>query len=129
MPSLFKRVFVQNFPLKLSSLALAIGLWLNVARSPVSEVEMRVPIEFQNFPGDLEIDSATFTEAQIRVRGPERLVTRLRSPDVSAHVDLSAVGPGSRTFDLSPRNVRVPDGLEVVQIVPGQFQLSFDHRI
>jgi YbbR domain-containing protein len=129
MPSLFKRVFHQNLTLKLTSLGLAIALWLTVARSPVSEVEMKVPIEFQNFPGDLEIDSATFTEAQIRVRGPERLVTRLRSPDVSAHVDLSAVAPGSRTFDLSPRNVRVPDGLEVVQIVPGQFQLSFDHRV
>jgi YbbR domain-containing protein len=129
MPSALRRIFVQNFGLKLMSLLLAIGLWLAVARSPVSEVEMRVPIEFQKIPENLEIDSASFTEAQIRVRGPDRLVTRLRSTDVGAHVDVSSGVPGSRTFDLTPQNVRVPQGLEVVQIVPGQFQLSFDSRM
>src|SRR5262249_35148038 len=44
-------------------------------------------------------------------------------------VDLAAVHPGSRTFDLTSRNVHVPQDLEVVQIVPGQFQLSFDTRL
>jgi YbbR domain-containing protein len=48
---------------------------------------------------------------------------------VRAEIDLSAVRPGSRTFDLTSRNVRVPQDLEVVQIVPGQFQLSFDNRM
>jgi YbbR domain-containing protein len=129
MTNPLRRIFVHNFGLKLISLWLAIGLWLVVARSPLSEVEMRVPIEFQKIPENLEIDSASFTEAQIRVRGPERLVSRLRSTDVGAHVDVSAGVPGSRTFDLAPQNVRVPQGLEVVQVVPGQFQLSFDNRM
>src|SRR5215470_13179156 len=104
MASVFRRVFVQNFWLKLISLLLAIGVWLVVARSPISEVEMRVPIEFQRIAENVEIDSASFTEAQIRVRGPERLVRRLRSADVSAHVDLSGVIPGTRTFDLDVHN-------------------------
>ena len=129
MPSLLRRTFVQNVGLKLISLLLAIGLWMVVVvRDPVAEVEMKVPIEFHNVPESLEIDSASFTEAQVRVRGPGRLVHRLRSGDVRAEIDLSAVHPGSRTFDLSSRNVRVPQDLEVVQIVPGQFQLSFDDR-
>jgi YbbR domain-containing protein len=128
MPSLFKRIFLQNFGLKVMSLLLAIGLWLAVARSPVVEVVMKVPIEFKRVPENLEIDSASFTEAQIRVRGPERLVNRLRSTDVGAYVDLSAVAPGTRTFDLTS-NVTVPHGLEVVQVDPTQFQLSFDNRM
>jgi len=128
MPNLLKRVFVQNFGLKLVSLLLASGLWLVVARSPVVEVVMKVPIEFKNVPDRLEIDSASFTEAQIRIRGPERLVNRLRSTDVSAHVDLATVVPGIRTFELTS-NVSVPYGLEVVQVDPTQFQLSFDYRM
>jgi YbbR domain-containing protein len=128
MASLLKRVFVQNFGLKLISLLLAAGLWLVVARDPIAEVELRVPIEFHNVPENLEIDSASFTEAQVRVRGPGRLVHRLRSTDVRAEIDLSDVRPGSRTFDLTSRNIRVPQDFEVVQIVPGQFQLSFDNR-
>ena len=83
MTSLLKRVFVQNFGLKLISLLLASGLWLAVARSPVVEVVIKVPIEFKSVPDNLEIDSASFTEARIRVRGPERQVNRLRSIPIS----------------------------------------------
>jgi len=129
MPSLFKRVFVQNFGIKLISLLLAIGLWLVVSRDPVAEMELQVPIEFRNVPQNLEIDSASFTQAQVRVRGPGRLIHRLRATDVRAEIDLASVKPGSRTFDLTSRNVRVPQDLEVVQIIPSQFQLSFDDRM
>src|SRR6202023_1556408 len=119
---------VHNIGLKLVSLLLAIGLWTVVARDPIAEVEMKVPIEFHNLPDNLEIDSASFTEAQIRVRGPERVIHRLQAADLHAEVDLASVQPGERTFDLTSRQVRVPQDLEVVQIIPGQFHLSFDNR-
>jgi len=124
----FQRIFVHNIGLKLVSLLLAIGLWLAVARDPVAEVEMRVPIEFRNLPDSLEIDSASFTEAQIRVRGPGRVIHRLQVADVRAEIDLASVRPGERTFDLTGRQVHVPQEVEVVQIIPGQFHLSFDNR-
>jgi diadenylate cyclase len=126
--SFFQRIFVHNIGLKLVSLLLAIGLWTVVARDPIAEVEMKVPIEFHNLPDNLEIDSASFTEAQIRVRGPERVIHRLQAADLHAQVDLASVQPGERTFDLTSRQVRVPQDLEVVQIIPGQFHLSFDNR-
>jgi len=125
--SFFQRTFVHNIGLKVVSLLLAIGLWLVVARDPIAEVEMKVPIEFQNFPASLEIDSANSTEAQIRVRGPERLIHRLQAADVRAEIDLASVRPGERTFDLNGQ-VHVPQDLEVVQIKPSQFHVSFDNR-
>jgi len=126
--SFFQRIFVHNIGLKLVSLLLAIGLWTVVSRDPIAEVEMRVPIEFHNLPDNLEIDSASFTEAQIRVRGPERVIHRLQAADLHAEIDLASVQSGERTFDLTSRQVRVPQDLEVVQIIPGQFHLSFDNR-
>jgi diadenylate cyclase len=128
MPSFVQRTFVHNIGLKLVSLLLAIGLWLVVARDPIAEVEMKVPIEFHNLPENLEIDSASFTEAQIRVRGPERVIHRLQVTDVRAEIDLASDRPGERTFDLTGRQVHVPQDVEVVQIYPGQFHLSFDNR-
>ena len=128
MASLFQRTFVQNFGLKVMSLLLAVGMWFVVARSPIAEVEMRVPIEFQSLPENLEIDSANYTQAQIRVRGPERVIHRLEASDVRAEINLANVGPGERTFDLTPRQVHVPQDLEVVQVIPTQFQLSLDTR-
>jgi YbbR domain-containing protein len=126
--SFFQRIFVHNFWLKLVSLLLAIGLWMVVARDPIAEVEMKVPIEFRNLPDTLEIDSASFTEAQIRVRGPERVIHRLGVADVRVEIDLADVRPGERTFDLTGRQIRVPQDVKVVQIIPGQFHLSFDNR-
>jgi YbbR domain-containing protein len=126
--NIVRRFLLHNIGLKLVSLALAVGLWANVARDPISEVELRVPIEFHNLPANLEVDSANFTEAQIRVRGPGRLIHQLQAGDVRAEIDLAAVNPGERTFDLTARHVHVPQDLEVVQIIPGQFHLSFDTR-
>src|SRR5271165_6046978 len=99
-----QRLFVHNLGLKVVSVLLAFGLWLVVARDPVAEVEMRVPIEFHNLPDNLEIDSANFTEAQIRLRGPERVIHRLQIADVRAEIDLASVAPGERTFDLTARH-------------------------
>jgi YbbR domain-containing protein len=133
MPSLmrrsfFHRAFVHNIGFKVVSLLLAIGLWMVVARDPVAEVEVRVPIEFHNLADNLEIDSTNSTEVQIRVRGPERVIHRLQAEDVHVEINLATVRPGERTFDLSSRQIQVPQDLEVVQIIPGQFHLSFDER-
>jgi YbbR domain-containing protein len=126
--SFFQRTFVHNIGLKLVSLLLAIGLWLVVAHDPPAEIEMKVPLEFRNLPVNLEIDSASFTEAQIRIRGPERVIHRLQPADVRAQIDLAYAHPGERTFDLNSGQVHVPQEVEVVQIIPGQFHLSFDNR-
>lgn len=124
MAGWWRRVFVQNFFFKFISLLLAVGLWLAVARDPIASVEVRVPIEF-SLPDNIVIDSGTFTQAQVLVRGPKRLMHRLEPGDVRAEVDLSSVQPGERTFEL---HVHVPPDLEVVQIIPSQFHLSFDSR-
>lgn len=125
--SLQKRVF-HNFGLKLLSLLLAVGLWLAVARDPVSEVAVNVPIEFQNIPENLEINTENVPTAQVRVRGPARLIRQLRANDVHVQVDLTDAKPGERTFDLTARQIREPRDLEVVQVVPSQFHISFDTR-
>src|SRR5258708_13186066 len=98
MPSFFHRTFVHNIGLKVVSLLLAIGLWFAVARSPIAEVEMKVPIEFRNLPDNLEIDSASFTEAQIRVRGPERVIHQLQATDLHAGINRAHVPPAHRPF-------------------------------
>lgn len=128
MAAWWRRIFLQDVVVKLISLLLAIGLWYGVARSPITEIEINVPIEFRNLPDKLEIDSASFTQAQVRLRGPERIIRRLEPADVRAEVDLGNVQPGERTFDLTARHVHVAQDVEVVQIIPGQFHLSFDTR-
>lgn len=123
-----RRVFLHNLPLKLMSIILATGLWYAVSREPVSEVEVSVPVEFQNVPENLEIGSEHIPRAEIRVRGPARIVRDLKQSDVRAEIDLAGSTPGERTFDLSGRHIRTLRELSVVQIVPSQLHLDLDLR-
>jgi diadenylate cyclase len=129
MKDFLRRHVLHNFGLKLLSLALAMALWLAVTRDPVAEVAVDVPIEFHNIPQNLEISSENVPRAQIWVRGPQRIVRRLQPADVYAEIELGGMRPGERTFDLTAEQVRQPKELEVVQIVPTQFHLSFDARL
>jgi diadenylate cyclase len=129
MRDFLHRYVFHNLGLKLISLVLAVGLWLAVARDPVAEVAVDVPIEFHNIPQNLEISSENIPRAQIRLRGPERVVHRLQASDVYAEIELSGLKPGERTFDLTAQQIHEPAELEVVQVVPSQLHLVFDTRL
>src|SRR5580700_11885859 len=130
MMSFLRRWVLHNFWLKILSLVLATGLWwwISPDQEP-AEVAVRVPIEFQHVPSGLEISSVTIPEAQIRVRGPERLIRELRSTDIHAELELGDAKPGERTYDLTAQQIHLQRNLIVVQVVPGQVHLSFDTRL
>ncbi|HZQ24530.1 MAG TPA: CdaR family protein [Terriglobales bacterium] len=129
MGDFFRRYVLRHFWMKVVSLLLAAGLWLAIQRDPVTEVLLTVPIEFHNFPDNLEIASQDAPQAQVRVRGPERVIRQLRQPDVHVVIDLTGTKIGERTIDLTAQNVREPREIEVVQIVPGQLHMTFDMRM
>src|ERR1700690_897282 len=129
MTDFLRRYVLRNFTLKLISVALAIALWVVVARDSPAEVAVEVPIQFQNFPENLEISSEHIPQAQIRLHGPERLLRRLQAADVRPEIDLTGAKPRERTFDLTAEQVRKPYDLEVKQIIPGQIHLTFDTRL
>jgi diadenylate cyclase len=126
MIDFLQRYVFAHFGYKMVSLLLAIALWWAVTNDPVAEVEVTVPIEFHNIPANLEISSVSIPEAQVRVRGPERVIHETRMQDVHVEIDLSGVKPGERTFDLTARQVRHQRELEVQQVVPSQVRLNFD---
>jgi YbbR domain-containing protein len=129
MRDFFERYVLHNLSLKLISLAFAVGLWLAVMRDPMAEVAIEVPIEFHNIPQNLEISSESVPRAEIRVRGPERIVSRLRPSDLHAEIELANMKPGDHTFDLTAQQISKPSELEVAQVIPSQFHLTFDTRL
>jgi len=128
MINFLRRYVFYNFWLKVISLAAAVLLWVAVARDPIAEVAVTVPIEFTHVPENLEISSEKIPEAQIRVRGPGRQVRNLAQSEVHAVIDLAGARPGERTYDLAGPQIRVPREVEVVQVVPTQLHINFDKR-
>ncbi len=127
--SFFRKYVAHNAGLKAVSLGIAVLLWLAVAREPIAEVAVNVPIEFQNVPDNLEISSETIPQAQVRLRGPARVVRDASQAGVHAVIDLTGVSPGEHTFELGPARIQAPRDLIVMQVIPTRLQLQLDHRI
>jgi hypothetical protein len=120
-----RRAITHNFSLKLLSLVLATGLWLTLAHEPVTEVAIEVPIIFRNVPDNLGMSYERIPRAQILLRGPQRAVRRLQPTDVQAEIDLTGGKPGERTFNASAVEVHRPHDLQVLNVSPEKFQVTF----
>ena len=130
MTGFIQRYLLHNLGLKFLSLLLATGLWFLIAPDEQpAEVALRAPIVFENVPSELEISSELIPEAQIRVRGPARVVRQLQANQVHAEIELANAQPGERTFELTSMQVRHPSDVKVVQVVPSQLHLAFDTRM
>jgi YbbR domain-containing protein len=142
-----RSLLFSHWDLKLISLAIAIAMWWGVARDPVVELPVDVQIEFHNVPDNLDISSVNnpaqvavhagavsesngdvIPHAQVRLRGPARVVRELSRNVIHLAIDLKGATAGERTFNLSPDRFQLPRDVEVIQTVPSQLHVTFDTR-
>lgn len=126
MRDFLRKYIFNNLWLKLVALALACLLWWAVAHDPTIEAPITAPLEFHHAPENLEMSVEGPTQVELRVRGPARTVRALTPADVQAILDLSGVRAGERTFDVTAKQIHVPEAVEVVQIDPSQVRIVFD---
>ena len=124
MKEFFQRYVTHNFGLKVLSLLLATGLWLALARDPVAEVAVEVPIVFRNVPDNLVIAYENLPKAEITLRGPDRAVRAVEPANVHAEIDLTGETLGEHTFPSSALRIHQPHDLEVVSIAPDKLHIS-----
>ncbi|MCI0402308.1 MAG: hypothetical protein L0212_02155, partial [Acidobacteria bacterium] len=103
--NLFKRIFVDDWWLKLLSLALAYALWAIVTQAPPVEIGMSVPIEFRNLPNNLAVAGEIPTRVHLRLRGSESRLRTLVPEEVGVVVDMSWATPGNHTLRLEASHV------------------------
>ena len=128
VPSRIYGIFFGNFWLKLLALAIAFILWWQVAKDPRAEITVNVPVELHRIPETLEISSEIISAVQVRIRGAASKLRELQPSDLHAAIDLTGALPGERTYELTPRQVHSPSGVEVLQVLPAQYRISFDYR-
>jgi len=116
----------RHFGLKVLSVALAVLLWMTVAGEETVERGLRVPLELQQMPGGLEVLGDVPATVDVRVRGASGSLSRVGPGDVVAVLDLKSARSGRRLFPLTPDQVRVPFGVEVVQLLPSTIALQFE---
>ena len=116
-----------HFGLKIVSVAFAVMLWFMVSSQRAAvERGLRIPLELQNLPVNLEMVEPPQESVDVRVRGAADLLGRLVAGDLVATVDLSAAQPGRRLFHISPERVKAPFAVEVTQITPASIAIRFE---
>jgi YbbR domain-containing protein len=116
-----------HFGLKIASVAFAVMLWLMVSSQRAAvERGLRIPLELQNLPVNMEMIDPPQESVDVRVRGAADLLGRLVAGDLVATVDLSAAQPGRRLFHISTERVKAPFAVEVTQVTPSSVAIRFE---
>jgi YbbR domain-containing protein len=124
------RLITRNFLWKLLALAAAFGIWLNVANEPELATIVSVPVEYSNFPKDLEISSDIVGTINVEARGPAGQLKSLQDARVAAVINFANVkAPGERTFTLTKAEVDLPSGIDLVRTIPAQLRFRFERRV
>jgi YbbR domain-containing protein len=119
----------RHVGLKVMSLGIAVVLWMTVSGEETVERGLRVPLELQQFPADLEIQGEAPSTVDVRVRGTSGALSRVAAGDIVAVLDLHGARAGNRLFAVTPEQVHVPFGVEVVQVTPSTVALAFESSV
>jgi diadenylate cyclase len=124
------RFLTRNLIWKLFALVAAFGVWLNVASEPELATIVSVPVEYNNFPKDLEISSDIVDKIEVEARGPAGQLRSLNDSHIAAIVDFANVkAAGERTFTLTTAQLKLPRGIELILTIPAQLRFQFEKRI
>jgi YbbR domain-containing protein len=118
---------LRNIWLKFLSISIAALLWLVIAGDRVVERALRVPIEYENLPAGLEMVGDPPETVDVRLRGSSGTLGRLAAGELAAVLDLRTARPGRRLFHLTPSSVKVPYGIETVQVSPATLSIAFEN--
>jgi YbbR domain-containing protein len=131
--SWMRKIFIEDWNLKLLALAITLGLWFAVTgqRAPATIRLPRVQISFR-LPADMEISNDPRGEVEVMLRGSKRELDLLNGRDLVAYVDVSSMKPGERVVQLIPERVvkmDLPAGVRIDSIEPNTIPLRLEPRV
>jgi len=126
-----RRIFVQDWSLKLVALAMTLVLWLAVTGQNEPEtIRTGVRLNFIR-PPDLEISNDPPKSVDAFLTGSRSKLSSLSTPELVATVDLSDHRPGDRVVRLSVDRVKMtlPPGVVVESFQPSTIPVRLEPRV
>jgi YbbR domain-containing protein len=122
-----RRIFLENWTIKLASLVLAVTLWFYVTSRGKTEMSLTVPLELRNIPQDMAVVGDVPGSLEVRLQGQERALRDVASgKKVVGTVDLGRGKVGENLIHLSPDDIRKPSGVLVTRLVPFEITVKLD---
>jgi YbbR domain-containing protein len=122
--------WARTWGLRLLALGIAIGIWFNASvedRLVSSEKVVEAAVSY-NIPHGFMVINPLPT-VNVRLSGSKKATRQLIPYMVNVQVELSQRQVGLASVPLTPENVLVPDGLEVVSIEPNTVQVDLEREV
>ena len=126
-----RRIFVQDWRLKLFALAMTVVLWLAVTGQNQPEtIRTGVRLNFVR-PPDLDISNEPPKSVDAVLTGSRSKLSSISTPDLVATVDLTDHRPGDRIVRLSLDRVKMtlPQGVVVESFQPSTIPIKLEQRV
>jgi hypothetical protein len=127
---LLRRIFLDDWLLKLVAVAITLALWLGVTgmRAPTTVRLKNVALN-PRVSNDMEITNSPVREVDIVVTGDKRRVDRLNPNDLVISLDLTEIKSGDRTVQLTPEtvNLELPNGIKLDEIQPNKIAVRLEN--
>jgi YbbR domain-containing protein len=125
-----RRIFLENWPIKLASLLLAVSLWFYVTSKGKTEMSLTVPLELRNIPQGMAVVGDVPGAVEARFQGQERALRDIAAgKKVVGAIDLSLVKEGENIIRISPDDIRKPSGVTVTHIAPYEITVKLDRIV
>jgi YbbR domain-containing protein len=125
-----RRIFLENWPIKLASLLLAVSLWFYVTSKGKTEMSLTVPLELRNIPRGMAVVGDVPGAVEARLQGQERALREIAAgKKVVGAVDLSLAKEGENSIRISSDDIQKPSGVTVTHLSPYEIVVNLDRII
>jgi YbbR domain-containing protein len=127
--NILRKVFLEDWLMKLVALAISIALWVGVTGlSQPTQLRMSgIPLTLR-YSNDTEVTNAPVQEVNIVISGDKRKIDQINKNDLIMALDLTDVPAGDRTVLLTPDKVSLslPTGIKLDEIQPASIPIRLE---
>lgn len=127
---LLRRVFIEDWSIKLVALVITLALWLGVSglRAPITTRLNNIVLQ-PRISNELEITNSPVSEVALVVTGDRRKIDQIKPENLIVSFDLTGVREtGDLIVHLTPENVNVelPTGVRLDEIQPNKIAVQLE---
>ena len=122
-----RSIFVENWGIKLISLALSLTLWFYVTSKGKTEMTLTVPLELRNIPQGMAVVGNVAGSLEVRIQGQERILRDTTVAEKMAGIiDLSLTRIGENTVHISPDDIKRPPDVTVTHMSLSEIKVKLE---
>jgi YbbR domain-containing protein len=125
---ILRKLFLEDWLLKLTALLITFGLWYGVSVSSKKGTATRPAQLVFRVSDDTVLMSANVQDVTIRVAGNDQTIDQLYGGDLRVTADLTQEPAGDRILQLTPDNVstNLPSGVKLEEIQPSRIAVKIE---